>query len=295
MKHQIWLWLLMTAVLCYLAAVAFMYSSQDQMLYPATRMSPESATQRSRELGLVPWPETTPETKGFLSARSNAPVGTVLVFHGNAGSALDRSYYVEAFERLGLRVLLMEYPGYGHRPGSIGERYFAPDALDSFDRARQEFDGPIYVVGESLGAGVASIVASQRAQEVAGVCLITPWNSLPHLAQTKYPWLPAKWLMKSSFDNKTSLASYSGPTAIAIALEDEIIPNSHSRRLYDSLSGHKRLWEFSGAGHNSWPTSADSQWWGEVVEFWRSSPSPSARNCYGVGLTSVSTVTTSAP
>ena len=47
----------------------------------------------------------------------------MLVFHGNAGPALHRLYFVAGFQALGKswEVFLCEYPGYGSRPGSPSE------------------------------------------------------------------------------------------------------------------------------------------------------------------------------
>jgi hypothetical protein len=266
-----WPWLLVLAVvlLGYLAVVVFMYVSQDETLYPATTFSPEYAQARSSAEGLAAWPAGASDPKGYVSEpASGTPVGTVLVFHGNGGSALDRTYFASAFNRLGYRVLLAEYPGYGARPGSYGEKSFVSDALSTFDMAEAEFGSPLYVLGESLGAGVASAVARDRGRKVAGVALITPWDSLPDLAQTKYPLLPARFVMKSRFDNMANLASYAGPKAVAMATADELIPNAHTSRLYDSLGQPKRLWRFEGAGHNSWPSTAEEPWWSEVADFW---------------------------
>jgi uncharacterized protein len=264
-----WPFVLVVLLLGYSAVVLFMYVSQDKTLYPATTFSPEYAQALASREGLASWPVGASDPKGYVSEpTSGTPLGTVIVFHGNGGSALDRAYYTSAFNRLGYRVLLAEYPGYGARPGSYGERSFVPDALSTFDLAHAEFGPPLYVLGESLGAGVASAVARDRGRKVAGVALITPWDSLPDLAQAKYPLLPARYLMKSRFDNMANLASYAGPKALAMATADEIVPNAHTRRLYDSLGQPKRLWQFEGAGHNSWPSTADERWWSELASFW---------------------------
>jgi len=257
-------------LLIYGTYVFAMFSLQDQTLYPATVLTGREAEILARQEGLAPWPADSREPRGYLSEPTTSASGTVLVFHGNGGTALGRAYYAAAFNHLGYRVLLAEYPGYGARPGSYGERSFVPDAVSMFDSALAEFGPPIYLVGESLGAGVASAVARDRSREVAGVALITPWDSLPDIAQERYPLLPARLVMKSRYDNVANLASYAGPKAVAMALEDEIIPNEHTRRLYDSLGQPKRLWRFEGAGHNSWPVEPDEVWWKQLVGFWAS-------------------------
>jgi len=47
-----------------------------------------------------------------------------VIFHGNACSAKGRYYYIEALERLGYRVILAEYPGYGSRLKRPSEALF---------------------------------------------------------------------------------------------------------------------------------------------------------------------------
>jgi pimeloyl-ACP methyl ester carboxylesterase len=55
--------------------------------------------------------------------------------------------------------------------------------------------------------------------------------------------------------------------AVAVAEQDEVIPPERSRRLFDLLSGRKKLWVLSGAGHNDWPGAVDPPWWSEVMRF----------------------------
>jgi pimeloyl-ACP methyl ester carboxylesterase len=100
-----------------------------------------------------------------------------------------------------------------------------------------------------------------------GVVLLTPWDSLPNLAQKLYRFLPARLLVKDRYNNQENLQGYKGPVAILMAEQDEIIPGSLTKHLYESLPGIKKLWVFPHAGHNSWPTEPDEPWWAEVIGF----------------------------
>jgi hypothetical protein len=218
--------------------------------------------------GLKLWPEGADDYHGLVSIAPPAlQRGTVLVWHGNAGSAIHRVHYAQALQRLGLRVVLIEYPGYGSRLGSLGEASFVQDAQQAARLAREEFGGPLYVWGESLGCGVASAVAAELELEVQGVVMLTPWDTLPNLAQRLYWYLPAKWIIRDKYDNVRNLAGFGGPVAVLMAGRDEVIPNEHTIRLHESLPGEKQLWVFEEAGHNTWPTSPDADWWGEIVAF----------------------------
>ena len=181
----------------YLLVVGIIALAQNRMLYFPDPAPPSAANLRPADgPALAIWPAASGAAfRGYASADPMEPVparGTVVVFHGNAGSARDRGYYLAALERRGYRVVLAEYPGYGGRDGELGESSFVVDGRETARRALAEFGGPLWLWGESLGAGVAAAVATEPALPVAGVVLITPWGSLPDLAQALYWYLPAR-------------------------------------------------------------------------------------------------------
>ena len=239
---------------------------QRRLLYfPET--SRPSSSQLAAE-GLAFWPATSDGYRGFVSTLPQSHRrGTVLVFHGNAGAAWQRSYYVDALQPLGYRVILVEYPGYGGRPGAPSEAALVTDAQESLRQAYAEYGAPIYLWGESLGSGVAAAVAAAPAAPVAGVVLLTPWDSLPDLAQGLYPFLPVRWLLLDRYDSVRNLAGVTMPVAVVSAERDEIIPPARAERLYASLSAPKQRWVLPGAGHNSWPIAPGLAWWREVMAF----------------------------
>lgn len=246
--------------------VLTVYLLQRKMLYFPDRQRPPEAYLKS--LNLLPWPDGKARFTGYTGARTPGKVrGTVIAFHGNAGSAWQRVYFNEALEPMGFRVILAEYPGYGGRGGKTSESSFVADALALIRQAHQLYGGPLYLLGESLGCGVVAAAAADTAVPVAGLILITPWDSLPDLAQSLYWYLPARYLTRDRYDSVANLNTFDRPVAVAIAEADEVVPNKHSLRLYESISAPKRLWRFRGAGHNSWPTNPGDRWWHEAVEF----------------------------
>lgn len=247
----------------YLVLVAVMYFAQDRFLYFPGLGGLELAAR----LDLEPWPDRE-EWRGFVAKDAPAePRGTFLVWHGNAGTAPDRSYFSRALGARGFRVILMEYPGYGGRGGRLGEESFVADARAAARLAAKGHGDPVYVLGESMGCGVATAVADDPDCRVAGVVLITPWANLPDLAQSVYPFLPARWLVRDRYDNVRNLSRYAGPVAVLISERDEVIAPRHAERLHDSIASPKRRWVFPGAGHNTWPAAPEERWWDEVVEF----------------------------
>ena len=267
---------LLLPITVYLGVVLAMASLQNRFIYYPEKIDPKRIEGAARARGLLLWPNIVETHRGFMPpSTSQKAKGTVLIFHGNAGTALDRTYYVGALGRLGYRALLAEYPGYGSRLGKPGENLFCEDAVESIRLALREFGRPLYLLGESLGCGVVSAAVASCNQSIDGLVLITPWDSLTHLATDKYWFLPVRWMLKDTYDNVANLAGYHGPVAVILAGQDEIIPNRLTRHLYETLREPKRLWTFPNAGHNSWPSSPDEPWWREMMDFLHSTASSS--------------------
>jgi uncharacterized protein len=255
-------------LISYAVLVLLAYLFQDRLIYLPERTSMEEVARGAQAAGLKLWPENVGEYRGLVPINPpSAARGTVVVFHGNAGNALDRNYYMQPLQRLGFRVILAEYPGYGGRAGKPGETILVADGRETVRMALREFGGPIHVWGESLGCGVASAVVADPGAAVDGVILLTPWDSLPRTAQAHYWFLPARWLVRDKYDNVRNLQRFSGPVAVLVAGQDEVIPNRLTQTLLQNITATKRSWVFQGAGHNSWPIAPELTWWAEVMDF----------------------------
>jgi len=92
---------------------------RNMLYYPGTYLPSQEALAAHH---LQFWPSGPDEYRGFVStAPAGNSKGTIVVFHGNAGTAADRVFYVDALAPLGYRVILAEYPGYGGRKGKPKE------------------------------------------------------------------------------------------------------------------------------------------------------------------------------
>jgi uncharacterized protein len=260
--------LLLRLGLYYIILVVIMTIAQNYLLYAPTKYTFLDLSYKGKLCGLSPWPVDSEEYLGLISRDPDQMKrGTVVVFHGNAGSALDRIYYSQALVKLGFQVILLEYPGYGARKGKTGELYFLSDCLKSVELLERTDTKPVYFIGESLGAGVATGVIAKGKIVVDGLVLITPWSTLPDLAQKKFWFLPAKWICRDRYDNIKNLSSFKQPVAVALARHDRIIPKDVSMKLFQQIESSKKLWIFEKAGHNDWPNFIHDSWWSEVMAF----------------------------
>ena len=235
---------------------------QDHMLY----MPVKAAVADMVSGGLRAWPAPQ-DFRGLVAEPVGIVRGTAIVFHGNAGHAGHREYYATALTRLGLRVILAEYPGYGPRGGVVGERHLVDDAEQTVVLAHRLYGSPLLLVGESLGAGVAAAAGARQCDKTAGLLLITPWDRLEHVAAYHYPWLPVKWLLRDRYDSAAHLAAFGRPVVVAVAERDSIVPARFGSALYAALPDPKRFAVIQAADHNDWVERLDDAWWRKATSF----------------------------
>jgi pimeloyl-ACP methyl ester carboxylesterase len=253
-----------------LAAAALLLARllQRRLLYFPERVERAEAEKRARALGLEPW-SVGGELLGWR-ARTPGARGRLLVFHGNAGSALDRGFFAAAFSTaspdLPLEVILVEYPGYGPRPGEPSEPALLAAARTAIAAARQEASGPLLVAGESLGSAVAALAAAADPAKVDGLLLVTPLSSVPAVARRHYPFVPAL-VHRDRWRADLALPRYGGRVAFLVAGLDEVVFPDLGRALYEAYPGPRKLWLVDRATHNrvDWRPSLGR--WREMVEF----------------------------
>jgi pimeloyl-ACP methyl ester carboxylesterase len=255
--------LLVTIVIAILLLFGALYAVQRKLLYFPTRTSEDEALRAAHASGLAPWRDGQGRLLGWrLLNRPAQPQAVVLVLHGNAGSALDRAYYASALAPLGIDVALLEYPGYGARPGRPSLDALVGAALEAVDALARE-QPVVWLLGESLGSGVAGRVANARPEMVRGLLLITAFADLGTVARRHYPFIPA-WFVRDRFQPALDLAGFRKPAVVVIAGRDEVVGADESRRLAAALPGPKLVIEQPLATHNSLDLSARSFWVGAV-------------------------------
>ncbi len=262
--------ILTTMALGYAAVCALLFLRQRAMLYfPATTTMADQLAY-APGAGLEPWLDAAGERIGWKrEPRDGAvPVQRWLILHGNAGLAVQRAYWADALERVmpdrTLAVYILEYPGYGRRPGSPSQPTITAAALAALDRLQAE-GGRVFLLGESLGCAVAAQVVLARPGRVDGLVLVSPFNRLTDVAAHHYPWLPVRGLIRDTWRSDEALRDYPGPVAIIAAERDSVVPAEFAQRLHDGHPGPKHLHIVAGEDHNLFVF--DQPWFADAVRF----------------------------
>ena len=253
-------------VIAYLLVVLVALIFQRRLIYLPTKIPANVIESVAAEYGFAPWKNSAGQIIGWKILADGVSTGSVLIIHGNAGCALSRDYLAQPIhDAADVGVFVLEYPGYGARPGSPGKKIFVAAAEESFQLLAT--NSPRYVVSESIGAGVACELAKNHPAEIAGLALFVPYDQLAKVAQKQMPFLPAYFLLFDRFNPADCLKHYHGPVKIIIAGADEVLGAASGQRLFDRYEGPKSLQLFPGAHHNDVAAQSPA-WWREVIAFW---------------------------
>jgi fermentation-respiration switch protein FrsA (DUF1100 family) len=234
----------------YAASCLGLYVLQRRLIYfpDVTHYTPQQA-------GLAGVAEvrlTAPDGERLVAWHSPAASGapTILYFHGNGGGLITRQDRIKALTGAGYGVFMLSYRGYAGSTGSPSEKAIVGDGVLAYDHLKSlGLDAArIVIYGESLGTGVASQVAAQR--PAAAVILDAPFVSLVERAKSHYGFFPVDWLLTDRFNSIAFIGRINAPLLVLHGSEDEVIPASSSRALFEAAREPKEYVEFQGGGHS---------------------------------------------
>ena len=249
------------AVGLYLAYCGLLFVVQRQIMFPRSLIpAPSVSAQNIAGLEII-WLETEfGKVESWLippaSAAPSQPAPAVIFAHGN-GELID--YWpaeLNAFTRLGLAVLLVEYPGYGRSAGAPSQKSITEVFLSAYDvlTARKDIDpSRIVLFGRSLGGGAVCALAAKRPAKA--LILMSTFTSVRSFA---IRYLVPKFLIRDPFDNLAVVASYAGPILILHGKHDSIIPFLHGTQLHAAAANSKFI--AYDAGHNDCPPNWPVFW-----------------------------------
>jgi pimeloyl-ACP methyl ester carboxylesterase len=199
-----------------------------------------------------------PPASGLQSKRAPA----VIFGHGN-GEIID--YWPETlqhFNRMGIGLMLVEYPGYGRSGGRPSQKSITGTFVAAYDTliSREDVDpAKIILFGRSVGGGAICALAGLKPS--AALILMSTFTSVQAMAAK---FLTPKFLVRDPFDNLEIIKSYPGPVLVIHGRNDRIVPFSHGTRLHQAAKNSQLITYESG--HNDCPPDLN-QFWQDVELF----------------------------
>jgi fermentation-respiration switch protein FrsA (DUF1100 family) len=183
-----------------------------------------------------------------LDARC-APIGHVLLCHGNGGNVGDRVPFAALLTAAGFDVVVFDYRGYGRssgKPSEQGTYLDARAALASLLAQPGVEASRVLLLGESLGGAVAVDLA--LAHPPAGLVLLSTFTSVRAMARLHYPFIPAA-LVPDAYPSLRRIGALRAPLLVLHGEGDDVVPLSHARNLFEAAPEPKRIATFPGVGH----------------------------------------------
>jgi fermentation-respiration switch protein FrsA (DUF1100 family) len=242
----------------YGVSVLVLCGMQDRMLYqPSTAAdwSPAKPELHAHDIQLVA-ADGTPLHGWWCPPEGWKPAdGATLYFHGNQGNLSHRGRAALPLQKLlGQAVLLIDYPGFGRSGGHVSEAgcYAAGDAAYDYVTGEQHVAPQrVLLFGGSLGGGVAVDLASRRPHRA--LVLISTFTSVADVAQRIYFWAPARYLVRSHFENLAKIGHCHRPVFIAHGTVDPLIPYTQGERLYEAANEPKQFFPMPDFRHDEYP------------------------------------------
>ena len=173
----------------------------------------------------------------------------ILYFHGNGGALIDRVPRFRLFLERGYGLLTVSYRGYGGSTGSPTQAGLTRDGEAAYReaRARGYNSDRIILMGASLGTGVAIALATAHA--AAAIVLEAPYLSALDVASTHYPIFLVNWFMLDRFRSDLAIRDVHIPVLMVHGEEDDVVPISSARRLFELANEPKTFVSVPGGNH----------------------------------------------
>jgi hypothetical protein len=188
--------------------------------------------------------------------------GTIIYLHGIADNRGSSVGVVQRFTPRGFDVVAYDSRRHGQSPGEVCTYGF----VEKRD-LRRVIDGlstgAVILIGTSLGAAVALQEAASDPR-VATVVAAESFSDLRTVATERAPWyLPGPVIRKAftvaeqrgrflvdAVSPLQAARTITAPVLLIHGAEDKETPPAHSQRIFEALTGPRRLMLVPGAGHN---------------------------------------------
>ena len=186
----------------------------------------------------------------YSRPKKNQPM--LVYFHGNSFDIGERADRIKRYINNGWGVLLLAWRGYSGNLGKPTEKNLYIDGESAIkwiiDNLNFDYENLI-IYGESLGCAVAVELGVRY--KFKSIILESPFTSITDIAQKRYKIYPVRHLVLDKFDNYSKIDKILCPILIISGKKDEVVPHSHSKKLFLKAKNPKKNLFIDEAMHNN--------------------------------------------
>lgn len=188
--------------------------------------------------------------------KADNPTGLIFYLHGNAGSLSSWGGIAKTYTNMNKDIFMLDYRGYGKSEGTMqGEKQLYDDVQTVYDELKKHYpEEKITVIGNSLGSGLASNVASTNKPKL--LVLQAPYYSMVDMMRHTYSFIPT-FILKYKLETNKNLKSCKMPVVIFHGDQDEVIYYGSSLKLKEEFKEKIKLITLKGQSHNGFTENED--------------------------------------
>ncbi len=214
----------------YLLLCIGLYFAQEKVIFAAHQTSETEKYRAGYEVEIPLEGQLTMNTLIIPAATGTRSKGAIMYLHGNKGNIHRGIYQTRTMRNRGLDIMIIDYRSYGKtedKPRS--DKQMLTDAAKAYNYLKEHYDeNQIYLVGYSLGTGMASYIA--KTNNPAHLFLVAPFTNLTAI-KDKYLWMFPDFLMKYKLDNAKHVKDLATPTTILHGTDDTVVDYKYSLEL----------------------------------------------------------------
>ncbi|MCP4744983.1 MAG: alpha/beta hydrolase [Desulfobacteraceae bacterium] len=188
---------------------------------------------------------------------NNPESPNILFFHGNGEIVADYDGLGPAYNSLGINFLAVDYRGYGRSGGYPTAGKMMTDCHVIFEYTikwlkQNEHNGPLIIMGRSLGSASALELSSSRQDSINGLIIESGFAyTLPLLKLLGASMQDHKLTEANGFCNLEKMTHHQKPALIIHAEHDHIIPFSDAQALFHACPAKNKTFKMiKDANHN---------------------------------------------
>ena len=230
-----------------IAIHVFVYVIQDSLLFFPTKNESFKAS-RFKHVEELSFEREGALLAGYMINAEKASNGIVFYFGGNSedvSGTISDYYFIK--DRM---MVAFNYRAYGNSTGTPSQDQLFSDAYYIYKSILAKYPTEkVYIIGRSLGSGVACYVASR--EKNVKLCLVTPYDSILSLAKKNYPFLWIDLLLKHPFRSDLWVREVGKQITVIAALNDRVIPMEHTEKLIENMNEEPIFHKIKDADHNN--------------------------------------------
>ncbi len=235
--------ILLFFIALYMGVLFYLYFTQNERIFNFSVVPKKrsSVVEDCKDCKVVKLQSADALLDGIYKDKNSSKL--IIYFGGNSDDATEFIKYCQNLKDFD--ILIFNYRGNALSTGKPTQNDIFKDSLKIYDTYSKGKD--VYLIGRSLGSGVASFLSSKR--EIKKLLLITPYDSIENVAKEKYPFFPISLLIKQKFNSLEYIKKCKAPVTVFEVKEDKTVSNERTENLLKMIRNLQKVVIFEDTSH----------------------------------------------